>query len=130
MSIQELQSMFQQLNNLSSDLELLKQRIQRAPCISLSGLRNLELYKTARQCDKQLTIHTLIYMLFKLLKIPKEWILQIGHPPKIFESNHSIPFEAYIYLTNDSTKLLVYQLLLKHIRKTKQKAVHVKIINY
>jgi hypothetical protein len=113
MSIQELQSMFQQLNNLSSDLELLKQRIQRA-----------------RQCDKQLTIHTLIYMLFKLLKIPKEWILQIGHPPKIFESNHSIPFEAYIYLTNDSTKLLVYQLLLKHIRKTKQKAVHVKIINY
>ena len=129
MSVQGLQSMFQQISNLSSDMEILRLRNQRPPCISLSGLRNLELYKTARQCDKELTIHTLIYLLFKLLKIPREWILQIGHPPKIFDSHHNVPFEAYIYLTHDSTKLFVYRMLLKHIRKTKHKAVHVKIIN-
>jgi hypothetical protein len=131
MAHQELHKMYNQINNLDSDVRILQDRNQRSPLISLSGLRNLELYKTARHCDKELNTQSLIYMLFKLLKIPRDWILQIGQPPQVYEkSSHVVPFEAYIYLTHDSIKFTVYRMLLKHIRKTKQKTVHVKIINF
>jgi hypothetical protein len=128
----EYQNMLHQINDLANDMEILFQRNQRSPCISLSGLRNLELYKKARQCDKDLTLHSFIHMLFQLLKIPQDWIFQIGHPPQVVfdKSSHTIPFEAYIYLTHDSLKLSVYRTLLKHIRKTKQNAVHVKVVNW
>ena len=128
----EYQNMLHQINDLANDMEILFQRNQRSPCISLSGLRNLELYKKARQCDKDLTLHSFIHMLFQLLKIPQDWIFQIGHPPQVVfdKSSHTIPFEAYIYLTHDSLKLSVYRTLLKHKRKTKKNAVHVKVVNW
>jgi len=130
MSTQEFQKMFCQIDTLQSDMEILKQRIQRAPCIALSGLRNFDLYKTARQCDKEITTTTLIHMLFKLLKIPTDYILQIRTSRVNKKSKHTIPFQTFVYLTDDSIKLFVYLRLLQHIRKTKQTSVHVKIINY
>jgi hypothetical protein len=130
MTIQEIQNMFNQINKLNIDLDILVHRHQRSPCISLTGLRNLELYKTVKQLNKEVSVHTLIDMLFKLLKIPNDWILQTSYiHQKNNKSKYILPFEVFIYLTNDSVKLLVYRLLLKHIRKTKQKSVHVKLIN-
>ncbi len=122
-----LNKMQYQLDNLQYDIQILRQRNQQSPCISITGLRSLELYKTTRKCNKEIDMSSVILMLFSLLKIPTDWILFIGHPPRVRHKN-TIPFEAYIYLTSDSIKLSVYRTLLNYLRKIKNPSVHVKIV--
>jgi len=129
MPYRELQKMLYLLDNLEYQVNSLK-KIHESPCIVVTGVRNLHIYKNIPPQCKKITLTSLINELFIKLKVPTDYILFVGHPPRVTNNNkNTIPFTAYIFLTTESIKLYVHRLLLGHIKKTKQKDVHIKILN-
>ena len=124
MSLYALQTMQCQMDKLNYNTQLIHCQHQQGPCIAITGLRNL--YKRGAS---SLNLYATIYKLFNSLQIPAEWILFIGHPPRITTKPDLIPFEAYIFLVCDSIKLIVNKKLLNYLKKTKQRLVHIKMIN-
>jgi hypothetical protein len=113
------------LAQLEMNLNALKLQNDYPPCICISGLRNLALVQMVRHCD----FRSIIQTLFKLLKIPAEWVLEIKNPPHANINNAKIPFEAFVYLIDNNVKVKVYKLLLNHLKSTKQHKIHLEIVN-
>lgn len=129
-----IQKMQNNLDDLEYDAQTLRQRHHQSPCISITGFRYLDLFQTAKKCNTTFKIESMITTLFHLLKLPTDWILFTGHPPQKnvpnrLTKNDFLPFETYIYLTCDSIKLFVYRKLCNYLKKTKQKLVHIRLIN-
>ncbi len=123
---QNIQKTLYSIDQLQQAICQLKFRNEQPPCISLSGLRNLCLSQMVKKGDFKNIIQTL----FHLLSIPAEYILEIKTAPSLTTDKHKIPFEVYIYLTDNNVKLKVYKLLLNHLKLTKQNKIHLKIVNH
>ena len=124
-SKQNLQKIAFSLAQLESEIENINLLNQYPPCLVISGLRHLSLTQMIKHTD----VKSVIVALFQLLNIPLDWILEIKQPSYTKCNEKKIPFDAYIYLTDEHLKIKVYKLLLNHIKHTKQTKIHLKIIN-
>jgi hypothetical protein len=122
---QNIQKTLYSLNNLENDMKQLKLINEHPPCICLSGLRSLYLTQMVKNGD----FVNIIQTLFKLLKIPAEWILEIKTPPYTSIEKNKIPFEVFIFLIDNHLKLKVYKLLLNHLKHSKQSKIHLRLVN-
>jgi non-ribosomal peptide synthetase component E (peptide arylation enzyme) len=124
-SKQDIQKTMFSLEQLESDIQKLKLGYEYPPCICISGLRHLNLFKMVKNPNYQ----SILISLFNLLNIPIEWVLCIKPPSYSKISESKIPFDVYVYLIDNHVKLKVYKILLNHLKHTKQTKIHLKIVN-
>jgi hypothetical protein len=124
-SKKEIQKTSYSLAQLEMDMKNLTSLHNHPPCICISGLRSLTLVQMVKHGD----FRNVIYALFRLLRIPEEWILEIRNAPHSSLDSSKIPFEAYIFLIDNHIKLRVYKLILNHLKHTKQNKIHIRIVD-
>ena len=124
-SKKDIQKTSYSMVQLETEISQLKLVNEHPPCICISGLRNLALSNLVNHCNFKI----IILSLFNLLNIPNEWVLDIKTPPHTLVNDKKIPFEVMVQLIDHNIKLKVYKILLNHLKHTRQKKIHLRIVN-